>query len=251
MKRRILSLCLLFVIVVLSVSCKKEDVDLLNKAVVIGPPEAGCVSAARDYANSIGGDYIEYASSSDAVVAVINGKADYVVLDEYSGYTFEEQNKELCFCEKCDYSIEYRACFSIDNIELCEKFNEAFYALEKDGTIDEIKASAYKNEDYIVAETEAVNGVLTMVCDPIFDNRVYLDGEEVKGVDVNIAQEVCNYLGYRLVIKTVQFEDMFVALDNGEADFIMSCVERTDQRAQHYLFSDIYTTYNYNVYKLK
>ena len=44
---------------------------------------------------------------------------------------------------------------------------------------------------------------------------------------------------------------MFRALDTGEADFIMSCVEKTEQRAEHYLFSDVYATYNYNVYKLK
>ncbi len=252
MKRRIISLGLLFVILVLSVSCKYTSVsEVLTGPVIISFSDAGHISAANEYANSIGGDFIEYSSASDAVVALINGKADYLVLDEYTGNFYEKENDEIYFYEKSGYYIEYSACFSVDNSELCQAFNEAFAALKNDGTIDEIKNAAYNDIDYVASEPAEVKGVLTMVCDPVYDKRVYFENEVLKGVEVDIAKEVCSYLGYRLIVNTCGFEDMFIALDNGEADFIMSCIERTDQRAEYYLFSDVYATYDYNVYRLK
>lgn len=252
MKRRIISLGLLFVIVALSVSCEKTSVsEVVSGPVVVSFSDAGHISAANEYAKAVGGDFVEYSSASDAVVALVNGKADYLVLDEYTGDSFEKQTDNICFYKKCEYNIEYSACFSLANEELCQQFNEAFEALKNDGTITEIKNAAYNNVEYIASEPAKVKGVLTMVCDPVFEHRLYFENDEVKGVEVNIAKEVCAYLGYRLVIKTSGFEDMFLSLDNAEADFIMSCVERTDQRAEHYLFSDVYTTYDYNVYRLK
>lgn len=253
MERRIISFCLVAVMLLLFVSCGKEKEDNpIRQPVVAVSSVSGNVDAARDFAKSNGAECIEFSSDSDAVVAVVNGKADYVVLDEYSGYLFEKENDKLCFAEKCEYNIEYRACFSFDNSDLCEQFNTAISEIEKDGTIAEIKTTVYNKEEYITSEPTGKKGVLVMVCDPIFDNRVYFDEKhKLTGTDIYIAKEICNYLGYNLVIETKSFDEMFRALDTGEADFIMSCVEKTEQRAEHYLFSDVYATYNYNVYKLK
>ncbi len=253
MRRKIISVVLVVVLLLFCASCKKdENENLLKQTIVASSAVSGNVEAARDYGESISGEHIEFSSDSDAVVAVLNGKADYVVLDEYSGYLFENENDRLCFVEKCDYNIEYRACFSLDNSALCDEFNEAFATLKKDGTVDKIKSAVYNNEEYVTSKSTGDKGVIVMACDPIFDNRVYIDDNgKNTGVDVYIAKEVCSYLGYTLVIETMDFENMFLALDEGKADFVMSCVERTDQRAEHYLFSDVYTTYDYNVYKLK
>lgn len=253
MERRIISICLVAVMLLLLVSCQKEEKDnSLQQTVVAVSSVSGNLNAARSFAKSKGAECIEFSSDSDAVTAVINGKADYVVLDEYSGYLFEKENNELCFSEKCEYNIEYRACFSFDNKDLCERFNAAFLALEKDGTINKIKSAVYNNEKYVLSKPTGNKGELVMVCDPIFDNRVYFDENNIlTGTDVYIAKEVCNYLGYSLNIEMKSFSEMFDALDTGEADFIMSCVEYTQQRGESYLFSDIYTTYEYNVYKLK
>ena len=253
MERRIISISLVAVMFLLFVSCGKEEKDNPRRQPVVAVSSvSGNVDAARDFAKSKGAECIEFSSDSDAVTAIINGKADYVVLDEYSGYLFEKENDELCFSEKCEYNIEYRACFSLDNSDLCEQFNTAIFEMKKDGTIDEIKSIVYNKEEYITSEPTGDKGVLVMVCDPIFDNRVCFDeNNELTGTDIYIAKELCNYLGYNLVIETKGFDDMFSALDTGEADFIMSCIEKTEQRAEHYLFSDVYATYTYNVYKLK
>ncbi len=241
------------VILILLVSCGKDEKDnFLKQPVVAVSSVSGNVQAAREFATSKGAECVEYSIDSDAVAATINGKADYVVLDEYSGHLFQKQNKGLCFLEKCEYNIRYSACFTYENVDLCNKFNDVLAIFEKNGTIDKIKTAVYNNEEYVCEQSTGDKGTLVMACDPIFDNRVYFDDDGiVSGTDVYIAKEVCSYLGYNLVIETVNFEEMFNALDNGDVDFIMGCVEKTEQRAEHYLFSDTYTTYDYNVYKLK
>ena len=78
--------------------------------------------------------------------------------------------------------------------------------MKKDGTIDEIKSTVYNKEEYITSEPTGDKGVLVMVCDPIFDNRVYFDeNNELRGTDIYIAKEICNYLGYNLVVETKGF----------------------------------------------
>lgn len=253
MRKRIFCICLAVAMLVLMSSCQNdENENLIREATVASSSVAGNVSAANSYAKSINAQHVEFSSDSDAVVAVLNGKADYVVLDEYTGFTFLRANKSLSFYEKCDYTIEYSACFSYDNTELCDDFNAAIAKLNEDGTIDKIKSAVNNQEIYVTPEPTGDKGTLIMLCDPIYDNRLYFDGAgEPAGTEVYIAKEICNYLGYTLVIKTVSSEDMFMSLDNGAGDFIMSCVERVDQRAEQYLFSNTYAIYDYNVYKLK
>ena len=64
-------------------SCEDDSEVLINKtryvAVVSDSDET---TAAKIYCDSIGGELSEYASSFDAVTAVRNGKADFVVLNE-------------------------------------------------------------------------------------------------------------------------------------------------------------------------
>lgn len=233
-------------------SCKKDEDNTFKQTIVAVSSVSGNVGAARKFAKSKGAECVTYSTDFDAVVATLNGKADYVVLDEYAGNLFEKENDNLVFSEKCSYNIEYRACFTYDNTELCNDFNKAIKALKENGTIENIKTAVYNNEEYVCSKSTGDKGTLIMVCDPIFDNRVCFDDNGVvTGTDVYIAKEVCSYLGYTLVIETVDFEDFFSVIGNGEADFIMSCVEKTEQRAEHYLFSDVYSTYDYNVYKLK
>ena len=253
MSKRIFSIGLVLVLLFLLGSCQNGGGNNLTAETIVASSSAsGNVSAAKGYAKNIGAQHVEFSSDSDAVVAVLSGKADYVVLDEYTGFTFSKENKSIQFYEKCDYCIEYRASFSFDDGELCDEFNEAFDKLTKDGAIDKIKLAVNNKEEYIPEISTVNNGALVMLCDPIYDNRLYYgDDGEPTGVDFYIAQEVCNCLGYKLIVKTVNAEDLFEALDAGEGDFIMSCIERTDQRADHYLFSNVYATYDYNVYKIK
>ncbi len=234
-------------------SCEDNGEVLLNNtqyvAVVSDSDET---MAAKVYCDSIGGELLEYTSSYDAVTAVGNGKADFVVLNEYEAQSFIDSNCELTFLEKCEFKLEYRAIFNFENKKLLNQFNEAIDSLTNDGTFEKIKQSYIKGEFFDIPDSSGEKGELVMVSDPIFENRVYYNDENVlMGTDVDIAKTICAYLGYDLVIEVADFDTMFIELESGNADFIMSSAEYTEQRAENFLFSDVYSTLEYNVYTRK
>lgn len=251
MKKKIISVILSILLLVSFASCNKEENNgIFKNSVVASSQKADAVAAAKDYADSKGMEHNQFASSYDAALSVVNGKSDFVVLDEYEGRSIEEENN-LVFVEKCEYEVQYRAVFSKENTELCDSFNKIFEKMKSDGTIEKIKKAQIEGDSLGFDVTEGENGTLIMACDAVFENRAYYDENgELKGVDIEIAKAVCEYLGYGLEIKVLDFDEMFESLDEGNVDFILSSVEITEEREEFFTFSDVYTTLEYYVYKV-
>lgn len=79
-----------------------------------------------------------FASGLEAVLALVNGKIDCVIIDNEPAKAYVEANEGLKILET-EYIVEnYAAAFSKENTELLAKFNEALKALTEDGTIPAI-----------------------------------------------------------------------------------------------------------------
>ena len=65
---------------------------------------------------------------------------------------------------------------------------------------------------------------------------------EIVGIDVEIAQAVCDKLGYELKIEDMQFDSIIAAVVSGKVDFGMSGFTVTEERKQNVDFSTSYTT---------
>lgn len=253
MKKKILCFCLTVICLFCFASCGVKEDKLPDKTPYVAVvTDSNEYVAGKEFGDSIGGELIQYASTSDAVTAVQNGKAEYVILNEYEAQSFIDAGCELALFEKCDYKLEYRAIFNIGNEELMSEFNGAIRSLSENGTLDEIKNVHIKGDFYEIPVSSGEKGELTMICDPIFENRVFYDeNNNIVGTDVDIAKTICAKLGYRLVIEVDDFDLMFRKLQSGDADFIMSSAVYTAERAENFIFSDVYSTYEYNVYVRK
>ena len=98
--------------------------------------------------------------------------------------------------------------------------------------------------------------VLTLLCGAAFAETLkmgssidfapyeYYDDEtgEIVGIDVEIAQAVCDALGYELEIQDMQFDSIIAAVVSGKVDFGMSGFTITEERKQSVDFSTPYTT---------
>ncbi len=189
---------------------------------------------------------VTYNTSSDVVLAVENKKADYGILDDFELNSYIRAGRNINQKEKCEYSLDYCAYFNFDNETLQESFNDAIKDLKDKGVIDKIIATHLKGESYKVSKNNNENGTLTMLCDPSFDNRLFTDDNgEILGLDVDIVREICNYMGYDLKIVSCDFDEMFIKLQGGEVDFIISDCEVNEERENYYLLSDTYFTLNY------
>lgn len=71
----------------------------------------------------------------------------------------------------------------------------------------------------------------------------YYYGDEVAGIDVDIAKKIAGELGREIVIKDVPYTELFDNLTDGTADIVISAVARDDYKGVKSLsFSDVYNS---------
>ncbi len=68
----------------------------------------------------------------------------------------------------------------------------------------------------------------------------YLEGDQVVGVDMDIAQAIADSLGKKLVIKNMDFDGALMAVQNGTIDFVAAGVSINEERKKVMDFSDPY-----------
>lgn len=249
--KRVISYILCFVCLLCFSSCEENTFSSATEKIIAvefgSPAEAACEAYLSN-----GYTKVTYNSSSDVVLAVENKKADYGIVDEFELNSYINAGRNITKREKCKFTIDYCACFSSDNENLQTLFNEAISALNEVGTMEKIRKAHFKGESFVNSKSNTENGTLTMLCDPNFKNRVYTDDNgKVVGMDVDIAREICNYLGYGLDIVIADFDAMFIDLDEGNGDFIISACEVTDEREEYYLLSDSYFSLNFYLIERK
>lgn len=184
---------------------------------------------------------------SDAVVALTQGKVDCVVIDSEPAKEFVKANEGLKILDEPFTEEEYAICLSKDKKDLTKKMNTALEELKTDGTLDKIKEnftgdnqgkSAYKTPD----GTKYPNGELHMATNPEFPPYEYVEGKDIVGIDPMAAQAICDKLGYKLVIDSMDFDSIITAVQTGKADFGMAGMTVTDERLESVDFTSSYAT---------
>lgn len=243
--KRCLSFILIFALMVCLTSCGENTSAFDKDKILAVEYGSDCERACEEYLSQ-GYSNVAYYSTSDVVLAVENMKADAGILDEFALNSYTNAGRNISKKEKCEYNIDYCAYFSSDNEELQDAFNKAINELNKNGKLNKIKNAHTNGKTFSNDITNNINGTLIMLCDPSFDNRVYTDEKgNVVGLDVDIAREICNYLGYDLEIVTSDFDELFVKLDDNEGDFIISACQTDEEKEEYYLASDTYFTLDF------
>ena len=157
-----------------------------------------------------------YNKGSDAIQALKTGKIDCVIIDK-------------------------------DNTDLTDEFNKAIEELKADGTIDTIISNYIGDEagehPYETPEgTEYPNGKLTMATNAQFEPYEYYDGDNVVGIDADIAKAICDKLGYDLEIEDMEFDAIIAAVSSGKADFGAAGMTVKEDRLKNIDFTDTYAT---------
>ena len=86
------------------------------------------------------------------------------------------------------------------------------------------------------------NGVLTMATNAYFPPYEYYQGEDIVGIDADIAKAVADKLGLELKIEDMEFDSIITAVQTGKADMGLAGMTVTDERKQSVNFSDTYAT---------
>lgn len=92
------------------------------------------------------------------------------------------------------------------------------------------------------ADANKTNGTLTLATSADFPPYEYMEGEQFKGIDIELAGLIADKLGMGLEITNMDFDAVLNAIPAGKADMGMAGLTVTDERKENMDFSDSYTT---------
>ena len=140
---------------------------------------------------------------------------------------------------------EYAICLKKGNDELLDKINGALEELKEDGTVDDIMnnyigdnigETPYESPE----DVDRSNGTLIMATNAEFEPYEYREGDTIVGIDADIAQAICDKLGYELEIDDMEFDAILAAVQSGKADFGAAGMTVTEDRLESVDFTDTY-----------
>lgn len=186
-----------------------------------------------------------YPKGAAAVQALEAGKLDCVVIDAQPAAKFVEKSDDLKIIDGIFDDEQYAICIKKGNTELLDGMNKALGELKDEGTLDKIIAN-YIGDDigsftYETPEgTDHSKGTLVMATNAEFEPYEYHEGDEIIGIDVDIARAICDKMGYELKIEDMEFDSILPAVEAGKADFGAAGMTVTDERKENADFTDTY-----------
>ena len=104
-------------------------------------------------------------------------------------------------------------------------------------------AAAEETADTAEADTEeSAGGTLVMGTNAEFPPYEYYEGQEVVGIDAEMAAAVAEKLGMELKIEDMAFDSLIPALSSGKVDIVAAGMTVTEDRLASVNFSDTYAT---------
>ena len=82
--------------------------------------------------------------------------------------------------------------------------------------------------------------VIIMGTNAEFPPFEYMEGNEIKGFDIEIAKKIAEDLGKELKIEIMEFDGLISALESGKVDFVIAGMTVDPERAEHVNFSQTY-----------
>lgn len=114
----------------------------------------------------------------------------------------------------------------------------------KDNTSDASTAEtkAVESEASNSGEKALEDGVLDLGTNAAFPPYEYYEGEDIVGIDAEIAEAIANYLGYEYKIHDMEFANIIASIESGKVDGGIAGMTVNEERLESVNFSDSYAT---------
>lgn len=256
--KKIISLVLAALIVVSSVfvlaSCGDSSKKITGKSdlegAVIGVQRGTTGDELAKKYEKKGSTVERYNTGNDAVLALVQGKVDCVIIDNQPAKSYVKANKGTKILDEALQKEEYAICLAKKS-KLTAKFNSALKELKKEGTLDKILDNYIvdgknkgKNPYKSPKGVKRPNGKIRMATNAAFEPYEYIKDKKIVGIDPDLAQAICDKLGYTLVIENMDFDSIIASVTSGKTDFGMAGMTVTPERKKSVDFTDTYADAN-------
>ena len=218
--------------------------DLAQDGVRIGV-QLGTTGHVYADENFPGAEVMPYDTNSDAILALLTGDVDAVIMDNLPGIQFVLQNEgrikqldDLLTQEGYGISLPLGSPYTA-------LFNGALDTLRDNGTLQALMdywvydvpgASRYVSPP----GTTHPNGVLLMGTNADFPPFEFIEYGQIVGLDPDIARAIGDILGYEIEIIDMDFAGIILAVQTGQVDFGMAGMTITEERLQQVDFTQRY-----------
>ncbi len=185
-----------------------------------------------------------YDSYSDLAAAVAKGKIDAYIADEPVTRLLQSQYPDQVTAFRFeDASYAFMFPKAEKHQEICRQFNEFLAQSWEDGTIKEVDAIWFGEDEarqtVDLSDLTAENGVLEMAASSnIGPPFAFIRNGQMVGYDVDLAVRFCRAYGYGLHISDYVPSGILEAASSGKADMAASCITATPERQEASLLSE-------------
>ena len=186
-----------------------------------------------------------YPLFGDAVMALLVGSIDAVIIDYLPGLQFVAANEGRLMLLDGVLTEEYYGIAFQHGSEYTALFDDAINQLRANGIFQAIYdywiyelpgASRYVTPE----GTEHPNGTLLMATSAGFPPFELWEGNQIVGFDPCLAQAIGDILGYQIEIIDMDFGAIILSVQTGQVDFGMAGMTIRDDRREHVDFSQGY-----------
>ncbi|MBQ6962002.1 MAG: transporter substrate-binding domain-containing protein, partial [Clostridia bacterium] len=185
-----------------------------------------------------------YNTVTDVLAALNAGKLDAGCMDEPMLRFLKIENPQINILDELLDKSNLAAVFPKTEAgqALCSQYSEFLEKLWEDGTMKEIDAVWFGEDDgkrtvIDFASLPATNGTLRMAADLSMVPFTYMKDNKIVGYDVDVAARFCREYGYALEIVPMDFGGILPSVQSGKCEFASSCITVTEERAESVLFS--------------
>lgn len=219
-----------------------DDLDTPGIRIGVQLGTTGHVFADENFGEA---EVIPYDTNSDAILAILGGDVDAVIMDNLPALEFVAQNygsirqlDELLTHEAYGISLALGSPYTA-------LFNDALNTLRDNGTLDAIInywAAGYPGTSRYESPpgTTHPNGTLLMGTNADFPPFEFWEYGEIVGLDPDLARAIGDLLGYEIEIVDMDFAGIILAVQTGQVDFGMAGMTITEERLEQVDFTQGY-----------
>lgn len=198
------------------------------------------------YASKYGGDTAKidverYNKLADAIQALRQGKIDAVLCDDQPANTFVKQNPSLKILDEVFVEERFAGVVAKENWALLDTINMALIQLKTSGTYDSIFNTYINGIGNFHYEQKVTHGPkLVLSTNAQFPPYEFHTAEGIRGIDIEIARYIADYMGRVLEVQDIEFDAIINAINSGKADLGFAGFSVTEERKRSVNFTDPY-----------
>jgi len=156
----------------------------------------------------------------------------------------EPKDAKLAILDTEYITEDYAIAVAKEDTQLLADMNAALNQLKENGTLKKIQDKYISGIEHDLVFQQNAEGkeVIKMGTNAEFPPYEFKEGDEIVGIDAEIAAAIADILGKKLVIEDMLFDATIPALVAGKIDFIMAGLTVDEERKKSVNFTDSYAT---------